>query len=98
MAFSYEKELFLAFGATTIVIIIALLLVLACHKIANSDDKYKNVFKVYEATIHVYCDYGEKVNFEYVKAKNKQDVWLELYDRYEGCPHNYRVERVRKCK
>lgn len=85
-------------GVSAIVAILALLLIVVSYMIVNSRDAYKNTFKVYEVTVRVYYDHDETVRFEYIQAKNKQEMWQELYDRYERCLHNYRVERIRKCK
>lgn len=96
MAFLYDFVF--GMGVTSLVCILALLLVFAFYMIANSRNERKNTIKVYEVTVRVYYDHGEAVKFEYIQAKNKQEVWQELCDRYEGCPHNYQVERMKQCK
>lgn len=96
MTFLYD--FIFGMGVTALVAILALLLVFAFYMIANSRDERKNAIKVYEVIVRVYYGHGKAVKFEYIQAKNKQEVWQELCDRYEGCPHNYQVERVRKCK
>lgn len=92
------EKLFIGVSALSCVAFLFVIGLIIGGIIKEAINTRKVKIKTYEATVRVFYDHDETVRFEYVKAKNKQEVWQELYDRYERCSHNYRVERIRKCR